>query len=106
PGAGGPPPGGGGARGMGGPGRMMGGGGGDFAERLEQLPEVTVAELKPGDTLIVSSTAGTDPSRVTAIHLIAGAEALVNVMQQRRAASSGGGPSMSGLGLDFGIGLP
>ncbi|HVF87602.1 MAG TPA: hypothetical protein VM866_08420 [Pyrinomonadaceae bacterium] len=104
PGAGGPPPGGGGARGMGGGGRMMGGGG-DFAERLEQLPEVTVAELKPGDTLIVSSTAGTDPSRVTAIHLIAGAEALVNVMQQRRAAS-GGGPNMSGLGLDFGIGLP
>ncbi|MDQ3687294.1 MAG: hypothetical protein M3430_17105 [Acidobacteriota bacterium] len=79
-------------------------GGGDFAERLEQLPEVTVAELKPGDTLIVSSTAGTDPSRVTAIHLIAGAEALVNVMQQRRAG--GGGPSMSGLSLDFGIGLP
>ena len=86
----------------GGGGRMMGGG--DLAERLEQMPEVTIAELKPGDTLIVSSTAGTDPTRVTAIHLIAGAEGIVNAMQQRRGASSG--PSMAGIGIDFGIGLP
>lgn len=113
PGAGGSPSGPGGAEGGrrgspasmgGGGGRMMGGG--DLAERLEQMPEVTIAELKPGDTLIVSSTAGTDPTRVTAIHLIAGVEGIVNAMQQRRGAAGGSGPSMAGIGIDFGIGLP
>lgn len=87
---------------------MMGGGAGDLSEMLERLPEVSIAELKPGDTLIISSTAGSDPSRVTAIHLIAGADALINMMQQRRDASGPnmGGAGMSGLGIDFGIGLP
>ena len=92
----------------GGPRRMMGGGGGDLSEMLERLPEVSIAELKPGDTLLISSTAGSDPSRVTAIHLIAGADALINMMQQRRAISGPNmaGTGMSGLGIDFGIGLP
>ncbi len=87
---------------------MMGGGGGDLSEMLERLPEVSIAELKPGDTLLISSTAGSDPSRVTAIHLIAGADALINMMQQRRAISGPNmaGTGMSGLGIDFGIGLP
>jgi len=87
-----------------------GGGGMDFTEMLDRMPEATIAELKPGDTLIVSSTAGTEPSRVTAIHLIAGADALVNMMTQRRARTGPGvdgvGAGMSGLGIDFGIGLP
>ncbi len=96
---------------MGGGGTGGAGGGMDFTEMLDRMPEATIAELKPGDTLIVSSTAGTEPSRVTAIHLIAGADALVNMMTQRRARSGGpgmdgAGSGMSGLGIDFGIGLP
>ncbi len=102
--------GGGGQRRRMGGGSSGGGGGMDFTEMLDRMPEATIAELKPGDTLIVSSTAGTEPSRVTAIHLIAGADALVNMMTQRRARTGPGvdgvGAGMSGLGIDFGIGLP
>ncbi len=89
----------------------MGRGGVDFQEIVERLPPLTVAELKPGDTIIVSSTTGDEPSRVTAIALVAGVDALLNMMQQRTggrmggADRSGGGPGPS-PSIDFGIGLP
>lgn len=87
--------------------RGMGRGGVDFQEIVERLPPLTVAELKPGDTIIVSSTTGDQPSRVTAIALVAGVDALLNMMQQRMGGAnrSGGGPGPS-TAIDFGIGLP
>ena len=41
---------------------------------LERMPALSLAELKPGDALIVSSTQGADRSNATAITLIAGVE--------------------------------
>ena len=104
--SGGPPPQGGGPR------RMMGGGGFDAQEMLERLPPMPLAELKPGDVIVVSSTNGADPTRLNAIALVAGVDAILNAMQaqQGRPASgpAAGAGANTGLpaGIDFGIGLP
>jgi len=76
PGAGGPPPAGAGRGGMGG-GMGGGGRGGDVGQMLDNLPAMPISELKPGDAIMVSTTQGTDPGRVTAITLLAGVEPLL-----------------------------
>jgi hypothetical protein len=64
--------------GPGGPGRGMGGGrGGDVGQMLDSLPPLALADLKAGDAIMVSTTQGTDPGRVTAITLLAGVEPLL-----------------------------
>ena len=89
--------------------RMGAGGAPDLQEMLERMPAATLAELKPGEMVIVSSTAGADPSRATAIALVTGVDALL----QRAAARPGGtgGAQGTSLGLpsgalDLGIGTP
>jgi hypothetical protein len=67
---------GGGAGGQGRGGRA-GGRGGDVGQMLDSLPAMTLAELKVGDAIMVSTTQGTDPGRVTAIMLLAGVEPLL-----------------------------
>ncbi len=79
-GRGGGMPGGGGPGGPGGggpPGGMRGGGGGDIGQMLERLPAVPLTDLKPKDAIMVSTTMGTDPGRVTAIMLLAGVEPIL-----------------------------
>ncbi|MGA1990470.1 MAG: hypothetical protein ABSH46_05375 [Bryobacteraceae bacterium] len=73
-------------------------GGMDFQQVLERMPALTLAELKPGDALIISSTKGADSSEATAIVVVAGVESLL--------ASAAGGPGMGGIGsaLNFEIG--
>ncbi|HXB73454.1 MAG TPA: DUF5666 domain-containing protein [Candidatus Acidoferrales bacterium] len=64
--------------GPGGPGRGMGGGrGGDVGQMLDALPPLPLTDLKPGDAIMVSTTQGSDPGRVTAITLLAGVEPLL-----------------------------
>jgi len=41
------------------------------------MPAVALADLQPGDAIIVASTAGADPTEVTAITLLAGVEPLL-----------------------------
>ena len=41
---------------------------------LERLPTISIADVKVGDTIIVSSTQGVDPTRLTAISLVSGAD--------------------------------
>lgn len=85
PGSGGPGSGGPGAGGPGGPGGMRAGGpggmrgGGDVAQMLERIPAVKLAELnlKPGDALIISSSAGAGSGSVSAITLLAGVEPIL-----------------------------
>ena len=94
---------------------MVGGGGGDFMQRmLDSLPPVTLAELKPGTMIVVSSTVGADPTRVTAIQLVSNIEPLVAMMTRRPVAggAAGGAGGLGGLGggggfnFGFGIGQP
>jgi transcription antitermination factor NusG len=49
----------------------------DIGQMLERMPALDLSELKPGDALIVASTAGSDPSRSTAIAVLAGVEPLL-----------------------------
>jgi hypothetical protein len=89
---------GGGQGGQGGGGPRGPRGGMDFQQVLERMPALTLAELKPGDALIISSTRGAEPSEATAIVVVAGVEPLL--------ASASGGPGMGGMSgaLNFDIG--
>jgi hypothetical protein len=107
-----------GGQGQGGPG---GGGGrrmmmGDMVQQmLERMPTVTLAELKPGTMILVSSTAGADPTRVTAIQLVSNIEPVLQMMAamnaRRTGGSTGTGPAPAlggggGASFGFGIGQP
>ena len=87
--------------GGGGPGGGMGGGGvANLPKMIEGLPQITLADLKPGDALVISAVAGNDASEVTAITAIAGVEPILT------APSKGGGSAVSG-NWNFGdIGMP
>jgi hypothetical protein len=94
--------------GMGGRRRMGGGGGLDLQEMLERMPAMTIEELKPGEMVIVSSTAGADPSHATAIALVTGVEVLLQSPAGQPRTGGGQGTSLglpSGA-LDIGIGSP
>jgi hypothetical protein len=73
-------------------------GGMDFQQAIERMPALTLAELKPGDAVIVSGTKGADAAQVTAIMVVAGVEPLF--------ASSSSSPGLGGLGgaLNFELG--
>ncbi len=91
-GTGGPPGSGPGAGGWGA--RREGGGGSE--DLLERLPVLTLAELKAGDRILVAGTKGSDVSRVTAIAVVSGLEAL------RSGAPTGNGRRM-GRGAEVGL---
>jgi hypothetical protein len=98
--------------GPGGPGTVrtgMGGGGVNINEMLERLPTVSVPDIKVGDTIIVSSTQGADPTRLTAIALVTGADTLLNMVAARQQQAGARTPNPEaglGTGITFGIGLP
>jgi hypothetical protein len=96
--------------GQGGGVRMGGGGGVNIQDMLERLPTISIAEVKVGDTIIVSSTKGADPSRLTAISFISGADTLLNMLAARQPQAGGQtapNPAAGlGSGIQFGIGLP
>jgi len=84
-------------------------GGFDLQEAMERLPALTIADLKPGDGIIMSSTDTGDATRATAITLIAGVEALIAspASQFPRGRGAGGGGDAGNFGgFDLGIGGP
>jgi hypothetical protein len=100
-----------GGSGPGGPGSgMRMGGGMNIQDMLERLPTISLADVKVGDTIIVSSTRGADASRLTAISLISGAETLLNMLAARQPQAGGQtapNPAAGlGSGIQFSIGLP
>ena len=100
PSAGGGPPNG---AGPGGPGR------GNIADMLERLPLSSINDIKVGDTILVSSTKGADPTRLTAITLVSGNEMLLALITPRQAPGAAQSPNPAaglGSGVTFGIGLP
>lgn len=94
PGAGGPP--------AGGPGGPGGGGGFDIQRIIDNLPATTLAELKPGEMILISSTSGVDPSRVTAITLVAGVEPIFAMMQARQGGPANRPPNLGTINLGMG----
>ena len=88
-------------------------GGGGIQDMLERLPTIALADVKVGDTIVVSSTKGADASRLTAITLVTGADTLLNLMAARQQQQGGGGAAAGGgaagggfQGFQMGIGLP
>ena len=104
-------------QGPGGPGGGQGGpqgagpgrGGFNINDMLERLPTISIADVKVGDTIIVSSTQGVDPTRLTAISLVAGADTLLAMLAPRPQPGQATPNPAAGLGssgITFGIGLP
>ncbi|HSB27260.1 MAG TPA: hypothetical protein VLE19_05380 [Pyrinomonadaceae bacterium] len=96
---------------QGGPGGGGGprGGGFNINDMLERLPTISIADVKVGDTIIVSSTQGVDPSRLTAIALVSGADTLLAMLAPRPQpgqAAPNPAAGLGGGGISFGIGLP
>ena len=71
-------------------------GAGDLQEMFDRLPTFTLQELKVGDPILISSTKGADPTRITAIAIVSGVGPLLQNAQGNRAVSLGamssGGP--------------
>jgi hypothetical protein len=82
-----------------GPGR----GGMNMADLLERLPIISINDLKVGDTIIMSSLQGSDPSQLTAISLVTGIEPLLTMMAARpQAGGQAGRPQGVDLNGSFG----
>jgi Cu/Ag efflux protein CusF len=95
--------------GGGGPGGPGGRGGFNINDMLERLPTISIADVKVGDTIIVSSTQGVDPARLTAISLVTGADTLLAMLAPRPQPGQATPNPAAGLGnsgITFGIGLP
>lgn len=84
-------------------------GGGSIDDMLDRFPNITVADLKVGDMIALSSTKGADTDRVTAIKLLSGVEPFLKTAQVAGGRQGGGQRGQdTGFtipGLD-GIGLP
>ncbi|HVF54824.1 MAG TPA: hypothetical protein VM934_01660 [Pyrinomonadaceae bacterium] len=80
--------------------RQRGGGGRGPQQMLENLPAITLAELKKGDAVAVTgTTSGGDASRVTAATFITGDAEILQRMQRR----GGGRPENMSPGLPGGV---
>ncbi len=67
---------------------------GDISQMLERVPKISLADLKPGDALVVSGVAlGSDNSKLLANSLIAGVEPILQ-----------SAPRQSQVGGDWGLG--
>ncbi|MBZ5729419.1 MAG: hypothetical protein LAP87_31145, partial [Acidobacteriia bacterium] len=80
----------------------------DIAQMLEMMPATKLEDLKPGETIVVSSTKGARTDEVTAIMFLANADLLIQIAS----ASGRGGISqvdlaaaMAGAGGAGGLGI-
>jgi hypothetical protein len=102
------PPAGGAPAGAGGPQRGPGGpgtgapAGFDIQRLIDNLPATTLAELKPGAMVLLLSTAGADPSRVTAITLVSGVEPVFAMLQARQGGPANRPPNLGTINLGIG----
>ena len=71
-------------------------GSGDLQEMFDQMPALTLQDLKAGDSLLVSSTKGADPARITAIAIVSGVGPILQNMKPGQKAVSLGAMSLGG----------
>ncbi|MDD5541614.1 MAG: hypothetical protein PHX83_00390 [Acidobacteriia bacterium] len=83
---------------------------GDISQMLERMPAVKLDELKPGETVVVSSTKGVHNDQITAIMMVANADLLIQMAQAQSGGLSNRGMSgglMEGFGgFDFPTMIP
>jgi ribosomal protein L24 len=75
---------------------------GGIDDMLERFPNITVADLKAGDMIAVSSTRTANAERITAIKLLSGVEPFIRMAQM----SSGGGQQRGGQGVNGNFNIP
>ena len=101
-----PRPQGAGPAGPGGPGRT----GGNMADLLERFPTIALTDLKVGDTILLSSLPGTDPTQLTAIQIVSGVEPLLAMVAARQQGGAGRPQNVdlngSFGGMFGGVGVP
>jgi hypothetical protein len=74
-------------------------GNGDISQLIDRLPPITLADLKPGDAVVVAGAAtNRDNSSLTATNIIAGVEPILQSAPRRQ----GGGGAVTGG--DWGLG--
>jgi len=78
------------------------GGGMSMADMLERLPTISLNDLKVGDTIIMSTTQGANPERITAISMVTGVEQLLAMMAARQQQGPGQQRPSSDLNSNFG----
>jgi len=83
----------------------------NMADLLERLPTISINEIKVGDMIIMSTLPGSDPTKTTAISMVAGIEPLLQMVAARQAAGGQGRPQNVDLNSNFGgmfggIGVP
>jgi len=90
--------------GPGGPGAngMRPGGGGSMADLMERFPTISINDLKVGDTILLSSLPGSDPTQLTAIQLVSGVEPLLAMVAARQ--QQGGQPRPQNVDLNGSFG--
>jgi len=90
--------------GPGGPGAngMRPGGGGSMADLMERFPTISISDLKVGDTILLSSLVGADPTQLTAIQLVSGVEPLLAMVAAR--PQQGGQPRPQNVDLNGSFG--
>ncbi|HZI17905.1 MAG TPA: hypothetical protein VEY09_04850 [Pyrinomonadaceae bacterium] len=71
--------------------------GGGLQQLWESLPTVSLADLKAGDALVVTGTAGADAERVTAVTLLTGDADLLTRLQRFGRGQGGRGNMSPGL---------
>ena len=71
-------------------------GGGNIQNMIDHLPLITVAQLKPGSAIMVSSMVGVDPTRVNAVMIAAGVEEFLKWREKQSKPRE----------LNLGLGLP
>ncbi len=72
----------------------------DMNQALEHAPAITLADLKPGDALIIASTNSADVSKATAISVVAGVETILAAAPSQNSSAGPGGGSWT---LDIGL---
>jgi hypothetical protein len=88
-------------------GRQFTRGGRDLEDILNNQPNISMADIKVGDTIGISATAGNTPNRYTAAKLISGIEPFLAIPQRQTGGGPGSqSPTINIPGLDGGIGTP
>jgi len=81
-------------------GAARGGRGGDLQQMFERMPAIALADLKPGEAVIVSSTVGASADEVTAISLFAGVEPILRRPGTRELSLGDAGALAAGVDLE------
>ena len=55
----------------------------DIQNSIDGLPSIAITDLKPGDAVVVSSTVGTNATRLTAITIAAGVDSWIKRLQEK-----------------------